>query len=122
MAGLLPGLHPLATPLGHPLLTKPALRQALLYVMCVHAQSFSCVRLSVTLWTVARQAPLSIGFSRQEYWSGLSRPLFSRGSSQPSDQTMSLTLPVLAGEFSRMSAIWVSLYHIPCLPLCPQQH
>ena len=32
---------------------------------------FSCVRLFVTLWTVARQAPLSMGFSRQEWvaWS-----------------------------------------------------
>ena len=30
----------------------------------------SCLTL-VTLWTVARQAPLSMGFSRQEYWSGL---------------------------------------------------
>ena len=29
------------------------------------------VRLFVTLWTVAHQAPLSVGFSRQEYWSGL---------------------------------------------------
>ena len=32
---------------------------------------FSCVWLFVTPWTVARQAPLSLGFSRQEYWSGL---------------------------------------------------
>ena len=32
---------------------------------------FSRVRLFATLWTVARQAPLSMGFSRQEYWSGL---------------------------------------------------
>ena len=32
---------------------------------------FSRVQLFGTLWTVARQAPLSIGFSRQEYWSGL---------------------------------------------------
>ena len=31
---------------------------------------FSCVQLFVTPWTVARQAPLSTGFSRQEYWSG----------------------------------------------------
>ena len=31
----------------------------------------SCVRLSVTPWTVAHQAPLSMEFSRQEYWSGL---------------------------------------------------
>ena len=30
-----------------------------------------CVQLFVTLWTVARQAPVSVGFSRQEYWSGL---------------------------------------------------
>ena len=29
----------------------------------------------VTPWTVAHQAPLSLGFSRQEYWSGLPRPL-----------------------------------------------
>ena len=33
-----------------------------------------CVRLIVTLWTVAHQAPLSVGFSRQEYWSGLPCP------------------------------------------------
>ena len=32
---------------------------------------FSWVWLFVTLWTVACQAPLSMGFSRQEYWSGL---------------------------------------------------
>ena len=31
---------------------------------------FSCVRLFLTLWTVARQAFLSMEFSRQEYWSG----------------------------------------------------
>ena len=35
---------------------------------------FSPVRLSVTLWTMDRQAPLSMGFSRQEYWSGLPFP------------------------------------------------
>ena len=29
---------------------------------------------SATLWTIALQAPLSLGFSRQEYWSGLSFP------------------------------------------------
>ena len=32
------------------------------------------VRLFVTLWTVAYQVPPSMGFSRQEYWSGLSFP------------------------------------------------
>ena len=35
---------------------------------------FSCVWLFATLWTVIRQAPLSMGFSRQEYWSGLPCP------------------------------------------------
>ena len=38
---------------------------------------FSCVRLFETLWTIASQAPLSMGFSRQEYWSGL--PFLSPG-------------------------------------------
>ena len=44
--------------------------------MCV-CQLLSCVRLFVTPWTVARQASLSIGFSRQEYWSGV--PFLSPG-------------------------------------------
>ena len=35
---------------------------------------FSCIQLFVTPWTVARQAPLSMEFSRQEYWSGLPCP------------------------------------------------
>ena len=35
---------------------------------------FNCDQLSATLWTVARQAPLSMGFSWQEYWSGLPCP------------------------------------------------
>ena len=35
---------------------------------------FSCVQLFATLWTVAHQAPLSMGFPRQEYWSGLPFP------------------------------------------------
>ena len=38
---------------------------------CAVLSHFSRIRLFVTLWTVARQAPLSIGFSRQEYCSGL---------------------------------------------------
>ena len=38
------------------------------------AQSLSCVRLFVTLWVIAHQALLSVGFFRQEYWSGLPFP------------------------------------------------
>ena len=37
-------------------------------------KSLSRVRLFATPWTVAHQAPLSMGFSRQEYWSGLPFP------------------------------------------------
>ena len=37
----------------------------------VKVKSLSHVQLFATLWTVAYQAPLSLGFSRQEYWSGL---------------------------------------------------
>ena len=40
--------------------------------MC--AQSLSHVQLFVTLWTTACQAPVSLEFSRQEYWSGLPFP------------------------------------------------
>ena len=35
---------------------------------------FSHVQLCVTLWTIAHQGPLSMGFSRKEYWSGLPFP------------------------------------------------
>ena len=41
--------------------------------MCVQSH-FSCVWLFVTLWTITHQAPLSMGFSRQEYWSRLPFP------------------------------------------------
>ena len=37
-------------------------------------RSLSCVQLFATPWTVAHQAPPSMGFSRQEYWSGLPFP------------------------------------------------
>ena len=43
--------------------------------MCMHAQSLlSHVQLFVTPWTVAHQAPPSMGFSKQEYWSGVPFP------------------------------------------------
>ena len=43
------------------------------YIMLV-LSNFSRVWLFATLWTVAHQAPLSVGFSRQEHWSGLPCP------------------------------------------------
>ena len=42
--------------------------------VCMHTCVLSHVQLFVTLWTVAFQAPLSLGFSQQEYWSGLPFP------------------------------------------------
>ena len=59
----------------------------LLYV----CESLSRVRLLVTPWTVARQAPLSMGFSRQEYWSGLPF-LSSRDLPDPGIESRSLAL------------------------------
>ena len=59
---------------------------------------FSCVRLFVILWTVAHQAPLSMGFSRQEYWSGL--PLPPPGDLPDSViEQISPVSPALAGRF-----------------------
>ena len=40
----------------------------------VKVKSLSCVRLLATSWTAAYQAPPSMGFSRQEYWSGVPLP------------------------------------------------
>ena len=47
--------------------------QAAMTLACVLSR-FSYVWLFVTPWTIAHQAPLSLGFSRQEYWSGLPGP------------------------------------------------
>ena len=43
-----------------------------LFLKCMHAQSLTCVLLFVIPHPVVLQAPLSKGFPRQEYWSGLS--------------------------------------------------
>ena len=43
-------------------------------VLCCCVQSLSCIQFFVAPWTVACQAPLSMDFSRQEYWSGLLFP------------------------------------------------
>ena len=49
----------------------------LLHTMKVKVKSLSCIRLFATPWTVAYQAPPSMEFSRQEYWTGL--PFLSPG-------------------------------------------
>ena len=66
--------------------------------VCVCAHSFSHVQLIVTPRTVARQVPLSIGFSRQEYWS--EQPFPSPGDlPDPGMEPMSLVSPALVGGF-----------------------
>ena len=69
------------------------------YFVRTHMLShFSCVQLFATLWTIAHQAPLSMGFSRQEYRSGF--PFPSPGYlPDPGIETASLVSPTLAGEF-----------------------
>ena len=66
---------------------------------------FSCVQLFANLWTVAHQAPLPKGFSRQEYWSVL---LFPSPWSLPDPgiEPASLTSTALAGEFFTTSSTW----------------
>ena len=59
---------------------------------------FSHVQLFVTPWTVAHQDPQSTGFSRQEYWSGLSFPS-SEDFPNPGIKLTYLTSPSLAGKF-----------------------
>ena len=58
---------------------------------------------SATLWTMAHQAPLSMGFSRQEYWSGLPWPP-PGDLPDPVIESKSLTSPALAGKFFTISA------------------
>ena len=65
----------------------------------------SRVRLFVTPWTVACQAPLSMGFSRQEYWSGLPCPP-PGDLPYPGIEPMSPASPALVGRFFTASATW----------------
>ena len=72
--------------------------------MCILSH-FSRVWLCMTLWTMTQQAPLSTGFSRQEYWSGLPCPppghLPNLGI-----ECMSLMSPALAARSFTTSATW----------------
>ena len=69
--------------------------------MCMHA---SHVRLFVTAQTVTHQAPLSMEFSRQEYWSGL--PFPPGDLPKPGIKPASLLSPVLASRFFYHCATW----------------
>ena len=68
----------------------------------------SCVLLFATLWTVSCQAPLSMGFSWQEYWSGLSCPP-PGDLPDPGTEPASFKSLALAGRFFTTSTTWDAL-------------
>ena len=76
MVELTPSLEiePNSNPSLSPKISTPNPIYASYIVVVVFVKLLSRVRLFVTPWTLARQAPLSMGFLRQEYWSGLSLP------------------------------------------------
>ena len=65
---------------------------------------FSCVWLCETIWTVAHQAPLSMGFSRRESWNGLPFPM-PGDLPDPGIEPTSVLSPALAGRFFTTSTI-----------------
>ena len=93
------------------------MNKGLLYSVpaCCH---FSCVQIFATPGTVARQAPLSMEFSRQEYWSGLPCPP-PGALPDPEIKPKSLMTSQLAGGFFTTSITWeaplgiASLLNIP---------
>ena len=71
----------------------------------------------VTPWIIAHQAPLSMGFSRQEYWNGL--PFPSLGDlPNPGIEPVSLAFPALSGGFFITSTTWEACYLLTCYKLC----
>ena len=87
----------------------PSLLPRLRFLLCACC-CFTHVRLFATLWTVARQAPLSMGFSRQEYCSGLPCPA---PGDLPNLGIKPVSLTSLPGRFSITRVTWEA-------PLFPQ--
>ena len=83
-----------------------------MWQFCPALSCFSCVRLFVSLWAVACQAPLSMGFSRERYLSGLPCPS-PGGLPDPGIEPVSLMSPALAGRFFTTSATWEAGNQIP---------
>ena len=76
-------------------------------IICIYVCVLSCsvVFNSANSWTVAQQAPLSMGFSRKEYWSGLPCPS-SGHLPDPRIELTSLTSPASLNGFFTISATW----------------
>ena len=83
-----------------------------MHMMCVHACSVaSVVSDCAILWTMTCQDPLSMGFSRQEHWSGLTCPP-PEDLSDPGIEPASLMSPALSARFLTISATWETLYMV----------
>ena len=78
-------------------------------ILCV-LNHFHRVWLFATLWTAAYQAPPSLGFSRQQYQSGLPCPT-PENLRDPEIEPMSPRSPVLAGRFFTTSSTWEAVYY-----------
>ena len=93
-----------------PIVRFPPILVGFIYLCACMAQSLSCVRLFVTPWTVAHQAPLSV-FPRQEYWSGL--PFSPPGDlPDPGIEPVSLMSPALAGGFFTTGPLYLLLTYL----------
>ena len=76
----------------------------------VKAKSLSCVWLLVTSWTAAYQAPPSMGFSRQEYWSGVPFPFLGHLPNPGMEpRSSALQADSLPSEPSALKSIWLTI-------------
>ena len=109
--------------------SNPKERQCQRMLKFSSVQSLSCVRLLVTPWSAAHQAP-SMGFSRQEYWSGL--PLWVQLCSSLSilwhclslrmEWKLTFSSPVATAEFSKFAGILsaaLSQHHLSGFEIAP---
>ena len=82
----------------------------LLLLLLLLLSHFSRVQLCVTPWTAAYQAPLSMGFSRQEYWSGVPLP-------SPSSTSGTLIMPIVFLVLSKkyLNLFSLSLFFSPII-------
>ena len=103
---------------------SPQASQTFLSPEAMCAQSFGHVRSLETLWTIAHQAPLCMGFFRQEFWNGLLFPP-PEDFSDPGIESMSLEFPALQADSVSLShrrspsELYVSFSQINVHELCP---
>ena len=110
----LPSIHlsylfiylPIMYPSSIPVIYVSIIYLSCLFVYLCSNQSLSHVRLFATLWTVARKAPLSMEFSRQEYWSGQPFPS-PEDVLEPGIEAKSTSL-----QIDSLSMYPPSLYHV----------